>query len=100
MLISADFLASDFIVTNELPPLLVAAEKRGTRIIPIIVKPSRFVRDERLAHFQALNDPKSPVIKMGEADREELYAKLAETIELELGTFSNSGSAKSTRRPR
>lgn len=90
MLISADFLASDFIVTDELPPLLVAAEKRGTRIIPVIVKPSRFVRDERLARFQALNDPKNPVIRMTEGEREELYARLAETVELELGAFSNS----------
>jgi hypothetical protein len=44
LLISADFLASDFIVNNELPPLLEGAEKRGTRIIPVIVKPCRFDR--------------------------------------------------------
>jgi hypothetical protein len=91
MLISADFLASDFIVTNELPPLLVAAEERGTRIMPLIVKPSRFARDDRLARFQALNDPKTPVIRMNEAEREDLYAKLAESVELELGAESDKG---------
>jgi len=84
LLISADFLASDFIVTNELPPLLAAAEEKGARIIPVIAKPSRFLRDEKLARFQALNDPKQPLVRMSEADREEVYARLAETIEVEL----------------
>ncbi|MFA4836793.1 MAG: TIR domain-containing protein [Dehalococcoidia bacterium] len=84
LLISADFLASDFIVTNELPPLLSAAEEKGARIIPVIVKPSRFLRDDNLARFQALNDPKQPLVRMNEADREDLYARLAETIEVEL----------------
>jgi hypothetical protein len=91
LLVSADFLASEFIITNELPPLLVAAEEKGTRIMPVIVKPSRFLRDDRLSRFQALNDPRYPVIRMNEAEREELYAKLGESIELELGpsTFSD-----------
>ncbi len=64
LLVSADFLASDFIIENELPPLLSAAEIEGTKILPVIVKPSRFLRDKNLAKFQAVNDPKFPVIKM------------------------------------
>ncbi|MEM6285874.1 MAG: toll/interleukin-1 receptor domain-containing protein [Bacteroidota bacterium] len=85
LLISADFLASDFIATDELPPLLAAAELEGARIIPVVVKPSRFLRDDSLARFQALNNPRLHIIRMGEADREELYAKLAEVVEAELG---------------
>jgi nucleoside 2-deoxyribosyltransferase len=85
LLISADFLASDFIATDELPPLLATAEAEGARVIPVIVKPSRFLRDDSLVRFQALNDPQLPLIRMSEADREELYAKLAEIIEKELG---------------
>lgn len=35
--ISADFLASDFIVDNELPPLLKKADDSGTLIIPVML---------------------------------------------------------------
>src|SRR6478752_1167661 len=37
LLISADFLASDFIAENELPTLLERARHNGTDIIPVIV---------------------------------------------------------------
>lgn len=84
LLISADFLASDFVVNEELPKLLAAAEEKGTRIIPLILKPCRFARDPSLMRFQALNGPNDPLIRMNEADREALYAKLAEVLEAEL----------------
>ena len=81
LLISADFLASDFIVDNELPPLLKAAEEKGKRIIPIIVKPCRFTSTPTLSKFQSLNDPKNPLSKLNENDREEIYVKLADLVD-------------------
>lgn len=81
LLISADFLASDFIVDNELPPLLKAAEEKGKVILPLIVKPCRFTSDENLSKFQSINDPKNPLSKLSENDREEIYVKVADLID-------------------
>lgn len=84
LLISADFLASDFIVDNELPPLLSKAEVEGTRILPLIVSPCRFSRDVNLSRFQATNGPKTPLSGMVHAEREAVYDHLMSEIELTL----------------
>jgi hypothetical protein len=81
LLVSADFLASDFIIDNELPPLLKSAEEKGTVILPIILKPCRFARSEHLSKFQAINDPKLPLSKLDDNDREEIFVKLADYID-------------------
>jgi hypothetical protein len=82
LLISADYLASDFIVQNELPPLLKnAMDKQKTRIIPVIIKPCGFTGDSNLNIFQAMNDPKKPIISLSEYKREKIYKELAELIE-------------------
>lgn len=81
LLISADFLASDFIVDNELPPLLKSAEQKGKMILPVILKPCRFTRDENLSKFQSINDPKIPLSKMDENGREEIYVQIADYID-------------------
>lgn len=88
LLISADFLASDFIVNNELPPILEAADKKGTRILPVILKPCRFSRDPNLSKFQALNPPSSPLLLMSEMEQEMLWDKLSAEIEAEIGSKS------------
>lgn len=81
LLISADFLASDFIVDNELPPLLKDAEEKGKVILPLIVKPCRFTKDENLSKFQSINDPKLPLSKLNDNDKEEMYVKVADVID-------------------
>ena len=47
LLISADFLASDFIANEELPALLSAARREGTAILPMIIKPLAIRTDDR-----------------------------------------------------
>jgi TIR domain len=81
LLVSADFLASDFIMEYELPTLLAAAEREGTIIMPVIVGPSRFLREESLSRFQAFNPPQAPLSKMTRNGREELLVLLANEIE-------------------
>ncbi len=81
LLVSADFLASDFIVDNELPPLLAKAEADGTRVVPVIVKPCRFRRDKALNRFQAINDPATPLVSMSEGEQESIYDQISQLVE-------------------
>ena len=68
LLISTDFLASDFIDEIELPALLKASENNGATILPLILKPSLFAQHKELAEFQSVNDPKKPLSKLSEND--------------------------------
>jgi len=81
LMVSADFLASEFILRNELPPLLKAAEERGCHILSIIVGPCRFSKTPDLAEFQAVNSPSRPLSAINVHDRETVFARVAETIE-------------------
>lgn len=81
LLVSADFLASDFIVSDELPTLLEAETQHGLVVIPVIVNHCRFTRTKTLSRFQALNPPDRPVLGMSEVERESLWVKLTEEIE-------------------
>lgn len=81
LLVSADFLASDFVVKNELPPILAQAEKGGTRIIPLIIKPCRFARDTNLSCFQSHNSPNKPLSSLVDFERENCFDSLAAILE-------------------
>lgn len=85
LLISPDFLASDFIAENELPPLLQAAQTEGTTILPVIVSPCRFSRT-KLSEFQAVNDPEQPLSGLSQHGQEEQLNKLSYEIEDLIGT--------------
>ena len=84
LLISADFLASEFVIENELPVLLAAAEERGTPPPPVVLKPCRFLGDSQRLVFQSINDPRRPLLGLSVVEQEEIYTRLAERIENEL----------------
>src|ERR1041385_8558315 len=81
LLISADFLSSDFIVSEELPPLLHRAERAGARIIPIVVQPCRLAHHPELAAFQTLNPLNKPLSKLSDAEAEDVFVRAAEQVE-------------------
>jgi hypothetical protein len=74
--VSTDFLGSDFISNDELPPLLKAAEEDGAVILIVILKPCLFEDFNELNQYQALNPPTKPVVKMDNVEREELFVNL------------------------
>jgi hypothetical protein len=81
LLVSADFLASDFIRKHELPPLLTSAELDGATILSLIVSPCRFVRTHEISKFQAVNSPEATLIASSPAEQELAFVRLAHAIE-------------------
>ena len=53
LLISANFLTSDFILKEEIPPLLERRANEGLRVIPLIVKPCAWTKINWLSPIQA-----------------------------------------------
>jgi hypothetical protein len=94
LLVSADFLASQFIAENELPPLLKSAKTRGTVILPIILSPCGFDFSP-LSQFQAANDPSKPLTIMNSHQKEELWDKVAKIIREAIiaSKFTTNGSS-------
>ena len=81
LLISADFLASDFVTSEELPPLLSRAQTAGAKILPIIVQPCRLASHPELTQFQSLNPPDRPLSKLSRPEAEEVFMQAAEQID-------------------
>lgn len=85
LLISPDYLASDFIVDDELPILLKKAKDEGVTILPLILRPCRFSRDTHLNIFQAVNSPNTPLASLARWERDTHYDRVAREIEDLLG---------------
>lgn len=76
LLVSASFMASDFIANNELPPLLKAAKKEGVLILPVIVGQSGAFAISNLSQFQAMNGPSQPLNQMTQGQVDEVFTQL------------------------
>jgi hypothetical protein len=79
LLVSPDFLASDFIASNELPPLLDTAMNEGLTIFWIAVRPSVY-RHTVLERYQSASDPARPLATMTAANRDKELVKICEKI--------------------
>ncbi|MEO8498489.1 MAG: toll/interleukin-1 receptor domain-containing protein, partial [Planctomycetota bacterium] len=79
LLVSADYLASDFVMDRELPFLLEAARDRGLHVLSVIVSPCRFERTP-LRQFQAVNSPSSPLTSKSEREQNHILAIVAESV--------------------
>jgi hypothetical protein len=81
LLITADFMASDFIQTTELPLAMEASRAKGAVILSLIVSPSRLLRVPLLRSVQPINSPDKPLSAMTWAEQEETFDKLSQRIE-------------------
>jgi TIR domain len=96
LLVSADFLASEFIARHELPRLLQEHQTKSLRLLPLIVLPCRFTRDPALSRFQALNDPAEPLLLLPYPQQEQVLDRLAEAVEESLHDMMERKSAETT----
>jgi TIR domain len=85
LLVSADFLASEFIRNDELPTLLSQAESRKTRLYCLILRPCRFDRVPVLSKFQSVNAPDKTLSEMRLSEQERTFVRLIDQLEQALG---------------
>jgi formylglycine-generating enzyme required for sulfatase activity len=89
LLVSSDFLASEFVTNSELPQLLMAAEEEGLRILWVPLRPS-LVRRTPIDAYQALLDPGRPLARMDPVEQEEALVEIALAIEKALAPPQDS----------
>lgn len=82
LIVSTDFLASDFVRSNELPIILRNAEENGTKILPLIVRPCIFTKDKYLSIFQSVNDPNKPLSVLSDSEKEIQLVNLTEEVSI------------------
>lgn len=81
-LVSASFMASDYIQRKELPPLFLKAKQKGTKIIPLMVSPCAVFEDCWLSSYQAANDPKKTLAECTSAEAERHLANLMNELKI------------------
>ena len=79
LLVSQDFLASDFIADDELPPLLGAAEEKGLTILWVPVTDSLY-KDTEIGKYQAASDPSKPLDSLSQAEVHRVLVNICEQI--------------------
>jgi hypothetical protein len=79
LLVTKDFLASDFIHDEELNPLLLHAKRGGVRILWIPVRASSFHKSP-IKDYQALIEPNIPLAQM-RAHRDTAWVEICKEIE-------------------
>ncbi|HYU76768.1 MAG TPA: toll/interleukin-1 receptor domain-containing protein [Ktedonobacteraceae bacterium] len=77
LLVSADFLASDFIRQYELPALLKAAQAKEITLLSVLLGPCAFARMP-LYKYQAISGISQPLMGMTPYEQDVIWAKLAE----------------------
>ena len=79
LLVTANFLASDFITSEELPRIIERQNREGLTIIWVAAEPAMYDRTV-LAAFQAANDPTRPLSTLRKPARDAALVHIAEQI--------------------
>lgn len=79
LLVSPDFLSSDFVVKHELPYLLHASETRGLRILWIQLRHCMYQETE-LNQIQSAGDPATPLDSLEKSEADKLLVEIGKLI--------------------
>jgi chemotaxis protein histidine kinase CheA len=93
LLVSADFLHSDYVNNKELPPLLRAAQEEGLVLLWVCVRHC-LVEDTPIHDFQAAIDPGRPLAALAPWEQDEALAKVAKAIK---GAFQRAREREARR---
>lgn len=80
LLVSADFLASDYIMKCELPAILAARKARGLIVLYVLIGHCGH-EGTGLAEIQSVSPQLRPVIEMDQAEQDRLWKSLASLVE-------------------
>jgi hypothetical protein len=79
LLVSANYLASDFVVEQELPLLLAKAQAEGLTVIWIPISSSAWQLTP-ISEYQPAQNPTKPLAKLDSATREEVLVRISKEI--------------------
>ena len=81
LLVSIEFMASDFIREKELPVLLERAGRQEVTILPLILDAAiSWTEERKYSAFQSVNPPDKPLLKMSVPKRDDYLANTARRI--------------------
>lgn len=92
LLVSSDFLASDFIAADELRPLLSSARADGLPVLWISVSSSLYENTE-IVEYQCLNDPSRPLDTFARPKARQELKAMAEKVRKILATLQEPSAA-------
>ena len=79
LLVSQDFLASQFVIKKELPSIMQAAADEGLKVIWIPLSAGLYER-HGLDRIQAAHDPRQPLDTLSEAQQRVVLTSIARKI--------------------
>jgi len=80
LMVSPNFLASEFIAKRELPQLLKAAQEGGLTVLWVHVSHSMY-KETEIEIYQAAHDPSQPLSSLSKAKRDQTLVKICEKIQ-------------------